>query len=230
MALISAIMAGITNSKYELSSFLLDVGISVFNGTARHIVKKTQLYEINPKCNKNNPLMELETPRKEFQGFYRPEAKISMELEVLTSDKKIQPGSFKVSEKGIEFIKSWESYKKYLYDDGAGFMTVGYGHKILEGENFTSGLSNSEATSLLMSDIERVAIVPMNRSITSSLTQNQIDATASYIFNAGQDNTLGMNFGKQLNNGNFKAAMDEINIMISNSKYLRGLYNSRAAE
>lgn len=45
--------------------------------------------------------------------------------------------------------------KFYPYKDSEGFLTVGYGHKVLPNENFTNGISEIEALSLLDKDIAK---------------------------------------------------------------------------
>jgi|GEM_PF-1867622 len=230
MILISVIMAGITNSKYELSSFIMDVDISVFDGLVEYSAKKTQLYKKNQKCNKNNPLMHLETPRSEFQGFYRAEAKISMELEVLNNDKKIQPGNFKVSETGLELITPEEGFVSYMYSDLSktkppqpwskypkGKPTIGYG-QVVDPTSYPKGISKSDTATLLHNHLGTKVLPYMNSRITVPLTQNQIDATASYVYNVGVGNAFGpptRRFLTNLNNGNFRAAALEMDIISS---------------
>ena len=34
----------------------------------------------------------------------------------------------KTSEEGVDFIKQWETLRLNAYDDGYGYLTIGYGH------------------------------------------------------------------------------------------------------
>ncbi|HCQ1484533.1 TPA: glycoside hydrolase family protein [Klebsiella quasipneumoniae] len=43
--------------------------------------------------------------------------------------------------------------KYYPYKDSEGFLTVGYGHKVLSSENFNNGINEIEALRLLNKDI-----------------------------------------------------------------------------
>ncbi|QLC82304.1 lysozyme [Enterobacter roggenkampii] len=43
--------------------------------------------------------------------------------------------------------------KYYPYKDSEGFLTVGYGHKVLSNENFNNGINEIEALRLLDKDI-----------------------------------------------------------------------------
>ena len=40
-----------------------------------------------------------------------------------------------VSTTGKNFIKIYEKYRLDVYDDGFGFLTVGYGHKVVAADN-----------------------------------------------------------------------------------------------
>lgn len=64
--------------------------------------------------------------------------------------------------KQFEGSKSYQKLKGYYrngrfypYKDSNGHMTVGYGHKILKGENFSKGLSEKEAELLLEKDARK---------------------------------------------------------------------------
>ena len=54
----------------------------------------------------------------------------------------------KTSNEGIQFIADYETYYASPYYDAYGNATIGYGHKILKGENYTY-LSKSDAFELL---------------------------------------------------------------------------------
>ncbi|HEP0986940.1 glycoside hydrolase family protein [Enterobacter ludwigii] len=43
--------------------------------------------------------------------------------------------------------------KYYPYKDSEGFLTVGFGHKVLQGDNFNNGITEVEALHLLDKDI-----------------------------------------------------------------------------
>ena len=70
------------------------------------------------------------------------------------------------------------------YDDGAGNLTIGYGHLIRQGENYSAGITEAAADTLFRQDVERLVNPALDR-ITIDLTQNQVDALGSFIFNVG---------------------------------------------
>lgn len=102
----------------------------------------------------------------------------------------ITPNS--VSEAGILFIKTMEGgfqAKPYLDEGSSGNRTVGYGHLIRPGEEFpTSGIDEKRAEEIFCDDLQQVVSF-LNSKVSSLnlewISQNQYDALASWIFNAG---------------------------------------------
>ena len=87
------------------------------------------------------------------------------------------------SQKGIEFIKSFENFKPTQYHCSAGVLTIGYGHAIKQGENFKY-ISHEEGDLLLKKDLS-IAEASVYRNITAPLEQAQFDALVSFAFNLG---------------------------------------------
>ena len=100
------------------------------------------------------------------------------------ADQPKQPASNRMSEEGLALIREHEAFVAKEYDDGAGNSTIGYGHMVLEGEDFSGGITEAEAIELFNKDVERVVNGALDK-IEVELTQNQIDALGSFIFNVG---------------------------------------------
>lgn len=49
--------------------------------------------------------------------------------------------------------RSYRNNRFYVYSDSRGFPTIGYGHLVVSGENFSAGLSDEEAEQLLTRDL-----------------------------------------------------------------------------
>ena len=81
------------------------------------------------------------------------------------------------------------SGRHIIYVCPAGFKTIGYGHRILPGEDFTPGLSEAEACDLLRADIARVAIdgfdAVFDKADIQGLTPARYAALLNMIFNLG---------------------------------------------
>ncbi|MFN8256854.1 MAG: lysozyme [Bacteroidales bacterium] len=84
-------------------------------------------------------------------------------------------------EKTIEFIKRNEGFAAEMYICPGGYQTIGYGHVILEGENFGE-LTEKQADSLLRADFKR-AVKAVESTI--DLPANQKLAMAHFVFNKG---------------------------------------------
>ena len=89
----------------------------------------------------------------------------------------------KTSANGLKFIEAQEGIRLKVYLDSIGKPTIGVGHLILPGEDFSGGITQEQAQSLLASDVAKVDEV-LTR-LAPNLSQNQHDACASFGFNLG---------------------------------------------
>jgi len=87
----------------------------------------------------------------------------------------------------LQHIREGEGFFARVYDDGAGNQTIGYGHMLQPGESFARGLTEPKARDLLAQDVARIVNPALDR-VTTPLTQNQVDALASFIYNVGPGN------------------------------------------
>ena len=90
----------------------------------------------------------------------------------------------KTSQAGLNLIEVSEGFRNLPYRDVAGFLTVGYGHKILPGEDYSQGITPGQAQDLLQSDLGHVEDA-MRQLMPSDCTQGQWDAGADFGFNLG---------------------------------------------
>jgi len=104
--------------------------------------------------------------------------------DVDTSAPRTQPGPKRMSEAGRARIREHEAFVPKKYDDGAGNATIGYGHLVRDGEHFPDVITEAQAIELFEKDVARVVNGSLDK-ITIDLTQNQIDAIGSFIFNVG---------------------------------------------
>lgn len=85
---------------------------------------------------------------------------------------------------GLELIKSYEGFSATPYICPAGWLTVGFGHVVRQGEDFKDGISEAEAIELLAADLS-IAERAVLRYISVPLTDNQFAALVSFTFNLG---------------------------------------------
>ena len=90
----------------------------------------------------------------------------------------------KTSPQGLQFIMDQEGVVLHLYPDVAGNMTVGVGHLVKEGEDFSGKITRDQAMDLLAADVARFEAAVDAYSL--DLTQNQFDVLVDFAFNAGE--------------------------------------------
>jgi lysozyme len=92
--------------------------------------------------------------------------------------------TLQLSRKGVDCIKSYEGVRLEVYQDIAGNNTIGYGHLIKPGEDFSSGITEGQATELFRADLA-IFSAGVAELIKVDISQNQFDALVSFAFNAG---------------------------------------------
>ena len=85
--------------------------------------------------------------------------------------------------KGINLIKSFESFSARPYKCPGGYFTIGYGHLIRPGEYFTE-ITHQEGEEILKRDL-RISERQVMRNIRIELNQNEFDSLVSFTFNLG---------------------------------------------
>ncbi len=127
----------------------------------------------------------------------------------------------KTSENAINLLKQLEGCVKkgamhIIYDDQNGKpvknydalprgATIGYGHLIKPGEDFSNGINETIATEILRTDIT-TAENAVRKNITAPLSQNQFDALVIFAYNIGAKNFATSTVVKYINNPNFHSS------------------------
>ena len=121
----------------------------------------------------------------------------------------------KIGKEGRALIKEFEGLKLYVYDDGLGIPTIGYGHTGSEVYFGMPDITLKKANEWLDEDVLTHAVF-MNEVVTTDLNQNQYDALISFLFNLGAyiiDDTSGSKNKKlyqMLNDREFDDFCDEM--------------------
>lgn len=135
-----------------------------------------------------------------------------------------------MSEPELALIESFETFAPHPYNDGYGFMTVGWGHKILPGEDFSAGLTREQADALLDRDHLK-ACAAVAQLCPVALTDNQRGALRSFVFNAGAGSFQRSTFRQCLLRGDFEdVPAGMLKFIYSNGQPSRGLLRRRQAE
>ena len=148
-----------------------------------------------------------------------------------------------VSDKCIEFIKSYEGYSSKAYYDGTGYtdaqLTIGYGTtKAAIPEAFPKGINSTctveQATQWLKEEVEKYAkkIKQDLDSKNVTLNQNQLDSLSSFAYNCGVSGLLSSTLYKRICEGVRDSSLKDnfIGWSTAGGKRLQGLYNRRVEE
>jgi lysozyme len=113
-----------------------------------------------------------------------------------------------LSAAGLAFIAAHEGFRASVYRDQAGYATIGYGHRLANGESYPNGVTEEEARRLLALDAAH-AEAAVRAEVLLALTQVQFDALVSFAFNVGAGAFAGSTLLRKLNAGDVAGAADE---------------------
>jgi len=135
-----------------------------------------------------------------------------------------------ISSKGLGLIKEFEGLRLDVYTDPAGHPTIGYGHLILEGEDFCAGISQDQADCLLAADVRKSEAAVLS-GVRVSLTQNQYDALVSFVFNVGSSAFAKSTMLAKINSADYSGASAEfVRWVHGGGRVLPGLVRRRESE
>lgn len=101
--------------------------------------------------------------------------------------------------------------KFWTYRDSLGYDTIGYGHLVKAGENFTQGLTEQEAERLLVLDVNqaRKDVIKLQVNLPDESRWN--DFLVLMVFQLGLTKTLQFKkFLAALRSGNYATAINEV--------------------
>lgn len=140
-----------------------------------------------------------------------------------------------VSDKLIDFIKSWEGFSATPYDDEVGVKTLGYGMTGSEIEGITE-VTEELATQMLKDLINKKYAPVLKADLEAkeiTLKQNEFDALVSMAYNVGISGVLGSTLYKNVAVGIKGASAIKANFQAwsnAGGKRLEGLYRRRTKE
>ena len=135
---------------------------------------------------------------------------------------------FVTSQKGIDFIRSYEALRLKAYDDSTGVWTIGYGHTAGVAPGMT--ITESQAIEYFKADLKSFER-SVNKYVFAPITQNMFDALVSFAFNLGAGTLKRSTLLKKLNQNDIAGAAEEFGRFIfAGGKMMRGLVRRRDAE
>jgi len=114
-----------------------------------------------------------------------------------------------LSAAGLELLKRSEGFRNRAYRDVAGFLSIGYGHKLVASESFPNGIEEAEGAAILARDV-RTAEQAVQKLVRVAMTQGQFDALVDFCFNLGQGKLAASTLLQDLNTGRYNAAAEQL--------------------
>lgn len=145
------------------------------------------------------------------------------------------------SDAALNLLKEFErgpdgTFADRPYLDPAGYLTIGWGHRITSGDRTPTTLTAQMADDLLRHDL-RGAADYVNRVVKVEITQSMFDALCCFAFNVGNGKLAGSTLLRVLNDRDYARVSGELlrwnkamNPKTGLKEPLAGLTRRRAAE
>jgi lysozyme len=135
-----------------------------------------------------------------------------------------------VSDAGLALVKHFEGYSPIVYEDAAGYPTIGFGHLIKPGEKTQEPLLGDAAERLLQKDIAPKAAA-VNQYVRVPLFQGQYDSLISWTYNLGEGALKSSTMLKKINAGRHDEVPGQMKRWNrAGGKVLKGLERRHEAE
>lgn len=101
--------------------------------------------------------------------------------------------------------------KFHVYKDSLNYSTIGYGHLVLKGEDFTGGITEAQADALLQADIKKAQEDVKKLDVQLPKDSRWNDFLVMMIFQVGLTKTLQFKkFLAALRTANYATAINEV--------------------
>lgn len=105
----------------------------------------------------------------------------------------------------LTLLKGLEGWSSKPYKDGAGKLTVGWGHMLKPGEQYES-ITKEQGQVLFDADVAEAEEI-VNSAVRVPLTQGQFDALVIFVYNIGADKFLNSGSLRVLNEMKYEKAI-----------------------
>ena len=134
-----------------------------------------------------------------------------------------------ITQRGLDLIKHFESFRSEPYICAGGYLSVGYGHVIKPNEVFLE-VTEAEAEALLLADVA-IAERSVLRLIRIPLEDNRFDALVSFTFNVGGGGFQRSTLRQKVNREEHEEVPDEFRKWVyAGGRKLKGLIKRRELE
>ena len=131
--------------------------------------------------------------------------------------------------KGIELIKQFEGFSSEPYLCSGGYLTIGYGHKLLPSDRYKK-VTEEKSGLILRKDLSRTERAVL-KYINNPLTDDQFAALVSFTFNLGAAALQRSILRQKINYGLYQEASKEfMKWVYAGGRKLPGLTRRRKIE
>ncbi len=142
-----------------------------------------------------------------------------------------------VYQAGIDLTKVSEGFRRRLYNDAAGYCTIGYGHLIkkrscnnTEDPEFRAGITEPRGEEILVVDMDWAKYSVM-KAVSVELTEGQFAALVDFVFNVGSGNFSKSTLLKKVNSGHHDNVPYQLRRWVkAGGKTFQGLVTRREKE
>ena len=149
----------------------------------------------------------------------------------------------KYTKEFINALGRWEGRRNEVYICSAGYSTIGIGHKLTKSElssgkilignekvYWREGLTDEQIDFLALQDLRKCCLA-LQKYVTVELSQCQMEALASFIFNVGITAFKNSTLLSVLNAGHYDKVPKQLQRWVyASGKVSQGLINRRAYE
>lgn len=91
-----------------------------------------------------------------------------------------------ISDKGVAFIADYEKFTADVYICSGGKITIGYGHVVKAGEDWSNGITKTASLALFRQDLQTAVTDVQTVLAGTQMTQYEFDATVALVINIGR--------------------------------------------
>ena len=133
------------------------------------------------------------------------------------------------NQQGIELIKSLEGFRSEPYVCAGGYLTIGYGHKLLPSESYKI-VSPEKAQQILENDLRRIERLVL-KYINVGINDDQFAALVSFTFNVGAAALQRSTLRQKINYGYYEdGAKEFLKCVYAGGRKIIGLVRRRRLE
>jgi lysozyme len=133
------------------------------------------------------------------------------------------------NQQGIELIKSLEGFRSEPYVCAGGYLTIGYGHKLLPSDSYKI-VSPEKAQQILENDLRRIERLVL-KYINVGINDDQFAALVSFTFNVGAAALQRSTLRQKINYGYYEdGAKEFLKWVYAGGRKIMGLVRRRRLE